>query len=146
MNKFIKKLFFLKNRNSKFFQCAKLVIRNLPISFQRLINRYRYLNNSVSIPHGEDTHVFTNIYKFNQWGSHESKSGPGSTLKATAVIRKQLPLIIEKYAIQSMLDVPCGDYNWMKTVEKTCSYIGGDIVMEVIENNQKLYASEKSAI
>jgi hypothetical protein len=42
-----------------------------------------------------------------------------------------------------MLDVPCGDYNWMKTIEKTCSYVGGDIVAEAIENNQKLYASEK---
>jgi hypothetical protein len=53
------------------------------------------------------------------------------------------PLITEKYAIQSMLDAPCGDYNWMKAVERTCSYIGGDIVAEAIENNQKLYASEK---
>jgi SAM-dependent methyltransferase len=64
-------------------------------------------------------------------------------MEATTAIRKQLPLIIERYAIQSMLDVPCGDYNWMKTVEKTCSYIGGDIVAELIENNRKLYASEK---
>ncbi|MDR1653387.1 MAG: class I SAM-dependent methyltransferase, partial [Prevotellaceae bacterium] len=87
--------------------------------------------------------VFTNIYKTNHWGSQESKSGPGSAIEATAVIRKQLPLIIEKYAIQSMVDVPCGDYNWMRTVEKTCSYIGGDIVAEMIENNQKLYASKE---
>jgi hypothetical protein len=58
------------------------------------------------------------------------------------MIRKQLPLIIEKYAIRSMLDVPCGDYIWMKTIEKTCNYIGGDIVVDMIENNQKLYASD----
>jgi hypothetical protein len=58
------------------------------------------------------------------------------------MIRKQLPAIIEKYAIKSMLDVPCGDYNWMKMVEKTCNYIGGDIVIDIIEKNQKLYASE----
>jgi hypothetical protein len=87
--------------------------------------------------------VFANIYKINHWGSQESKSGPGSTIEATAVIRKQLPLIIEKYAIQSMVDVPCGDYNWMGTVEKTCSYIGGDIVAEIIENNKKLYSSKE---
>jgi SAM-dependent methyltransferase len=86
--------------------------------------------------------VFTDIYKLNHWNSQESKSGEGSTIEATTMIRKQLPLIIEKYAIRSMLDVPCGDYNWMKMVEKTCSYIGGDIIVDMIENNQKLYTSD----
>jgi hypothetical protein len=148
MNKLIEK--FLKNRNSKLFQWAKFVKRNLPVSFQRLISRYKHLNSCISVScvcGGGKTRiqsdVFTDIYNSNQWGSKESKSGPGSTFEATAVIREQLPLIIEKYAIQSMLDVPCGDYNWMKAVKKTCNYIGGDIVAEAIENNQKLYASEK---
>jgi SAM-dependent methyltransferase len=87
--------------------------------------------------------IFTDIYKSNSWKSQESKSGTGSTFEATTIIRAKLPVIIEKYAIRSMLDAPCGDYNWMKTVEKSCSYTGVDIVAEAIENNQKLYASAK---
>jgi SAM-dependent methyltransferase len=140
MNKLIEK--FLKNRNSKLFQWAKFVKNKLPVSIQRLIHLYRYKHDK-RITLINSSNVFTDIYNSNQWGAKESKSGLGSTFEATAIIRKQLPLIIEKYAIQSMLDVPCGDYNWMKAVGKTCNYIGGDIVAEAIENNQKLYASEK---
>jgi hypothetical protein len=143
MNKFVNK--FLENYNSKLIRITKLVEYKSPASIQRLLHTYRYKrdkNKFISSPQ-KIFSTFTDIYASNYWGSQESKSGPGSTMEITAVIRKQLPLIIEKYAIRSMLDAPCGDYNWMKTVEKTCDYIGGDIVVEVIENNQKLYASEK---
>jgi hypothetical protein len=89
--------------------------------------------------------VFQDIYegKTNLWGQEESKSGGGSTLKATSILREQLPFIINKYSITSMLDVPCGDYNWMKIIEKKCFYLGGDIIPEMIMNNQKLYGSDK---
>ncbi|GAP71843.1 glycosyltransferase [Candidatus Symbiothrix dinenymphae] len=86
---------------------------------------------------------FTDIYKNNYWGSQESASGGGSTMAGTVTIREQLPLLIDKFAIRSMLDVPCGDYNWMKEVPKTCDYIGGDIVAEVVANNRRLYTSDK---
>ncbi len=43
-----------------------------------------------------------------------------------------------------MLDVPCGDYNWMKTIDLgDCEYIGGDIVEEIIEEDKKLYTTDK---
>ncbi|MDR2407024.1 MAG: class I SAM-dependent methyltransferase [Bacteroidales bacterium] len=140
----MKKLFkFLKNRNSKLFQRVKFIYNKLPISVQRLISAYRYKYKYDKNHILDSSNVFTNIYNLNLWESQESKSGLGSTIEATTIIRRQLPLIIEKYDIHSMLDVPCGDYNWMKMVEKTCDYIGGDIVVDMIENNQKLYASEK---
>jgi SAM-dependent methyltransferase len=125
------------------FKEIKTRIKKLPVvvSIQRLIYIYKYKQNKncdVS-----SYNVFTDIYYSNLWGSQESKSGPGSTFETTIMIRKQLPLIIEKYNIQSILDVPCGDYNWMKTVKKMCNYIGGDIVAGMIEHNQKLYASDK---
>ncbi len=40
-----------------------------------------------------------------------------------------------------MLDIPCGDYNWMKEIDLKCDYIGADIVEEIIENDKKLYSS-----
>jgi hypothetical protein len=152
MNKLLNK--FLANRNSKLFQWAKFIKNKLPgaVSVLRLISTYRYRHEKINLSTVQYStvqystvqySVFTDIYNSNHWGSKESKSGPGSTLEATVVIRERLPAIIEKYAIKSMLDAPCGDYNWMKTVEKTCNYIGGDIVVDIIENNQKLYASEK---
>jgi len=111
-------------------------------SIKRLIRSYKYDKNSFQYT---SANVFQDIYegKTNLWGQEESKSGGGSSMNATIALREQLPLIIEKFAITSMLDAPCGDYNWMKTVEKNCSYIGGDIIPEMIENNQKLFGSEK---
>jgi len=110
-------------------------------SFKRLMRSYFYNKEDFAF---KSDNVFSEIYagKTNLWGQQESKSGGGSTMEATAILREKLSLIIEKYSITSLLDVPCGDYNWMKTVVKQCSYIGGDIVPELIENNQKLYGSD----
>lgn len=91
----------------------------------------------------EPSDIFTGIYKINMWHTEESVSGGGSTMEATRIIRKVLPEIIDKYSIKSMLDVPCGDFNWMKTVDLNCKYIGADIVSDIIENNQKLYRTDQ---
>ena len=84
--------------------------------------------------------AFEYIYKYNIWNCRESRSGGGSALSATTVIRKELPLIWGKYNIKTFLDVPCGDFNWMRKVEKKdIEYIGGDIVEELIKRNNELY-------
>jgi hypothetical protein len=42
----------------------------------------------------------------------------------------------------SLLDVPCGDFNWMQLVELgDRAYIGGDIVADLIEQNNAKYGS-----
>jgi SAM-dependent methyltransferase len=84
---------------------------------------------------------FTKIYLENHWNDSESRSGEGSTLENTQNVRNELPKILKKYNIKSMLDAPCGDFNWMKLVTQDISikYIGGDIVKPMIENNQAKY-------
>ena len=81
---------------------------------------------------------FTKIYLENHWNDSESRSGEGSTLENTQNVRNELPKILKKYNIKSMLDAPCGDFNWMKSITQDVSikYIGGDIVKPMIENNQ----------
>lgn len=89
-------------------------------------------------------HIFTTIYKTNRWGSQESISGPGSELKVTQRMIQKLALLIRLFDINSLADAPCGDLNWMKHVNLgTCTYIGIDIVKELIENNKKLFGSSK---
>ena len=84
--------------------------------------------------------TFTDIYEKNLWESSESVSGAGSELKATSTIRTELPSIFKKFHIDSMLDIPCGDFNWMKLVNKsTVKYIGADIVESLIEKNKETY-------
>jgi len=91
---------------------------------------------------------FTGIYKHNLWGNSESFSGNGSTLSYTKNIRTKLPLIFQKYNIKSVLDAPCGDFNWMKEVLKVwpnIQYIGGDVVSPLIERNSLSYANERTS-
>ena len=83
---------------------------------------------------------FTEIYKNNLWGSPESASGGGSEMQNTKVIRRELPVLIQKLGITSILDIPCGDWNWMKDVDLCgASYIGADIVKPLIEENKIKY-------
>jgi hypothetical protein len=77
------------------------------------------------------------------WDSNESRSGGGSQINSTQTIRAKLPLLWKKYNIKTFLDVPCGDYNWMKEVKKdNIVYIGGDIVRELTEQNNHNYKTE----
>src|SRR5581483_12277106 len=81
--------------------------------------------------------VFTYIYSVNHWGDTESVSGHGSKLSETLAIRSQLPAILKQLNIKSILDLPCGDFNWMKTVDlHEYHYIGADIVSAIISKNQ----------
>lgn len=80
--------------------------------------------------------VFDDIYRRNTWGSRESVSGPGSEIASTREIAVAIPKIIADYGIGSMLDIPCGDFNWMATVDLTgVFYIGADIVTELVMKN-----------
>ena len=68
-------------------------------------------------------------------------SGFGSSFEATAAVRKAVAEIAERYAIASLLDVPCGDFNWMQHVAFKGSYCGGDIVSELIAKNRARYGN-----
>lgn len=84
--------------------------------------------------------TFEKIYQNWGFGGDESRSGPGSTLGETAAIRKYLLDLKERHHIKSVLDVPCGDFNWMRLVApKLDSYIGGDISPSAVEANKQNY-------
>lgn len=93
---------------------------------------YRFSGMSVS-------ERFDHIKKRNLWGDIHSVSGTGSNLEQTQQIRNELPKVIEKLRIKSMLDIPCGDFFWMRHVDLRVleSYIGADIVEELVTRNQK---------
>lgn len=80
--------------------------------------------------------VFTEIYKTNRWKSSESISGEGSELKQVETLIKELDSLIANLNISSILDIPCGDFNWMRHVDLSkVNYVGADIVNELIEAN-----------
>jgi len=86
---------------------------------------------------------FERIYSTNLWSDPDSRSGVGSTLDSTAVLRAELPNALRELSARVLLDVPCGDFTWMKRVDLSgVDYIGGDIVPSIIEENQRLHTTE----
>lgn len=84
--------------------------------------------------------IFGEIYRTRAWQSTESFSGAGSEFSQAKAIIQELPFLLKKYNIKSMLDVPCGDYNWMRHVDLgEVQYIGADIVLELILENKLNY-------
>jgi hypothetical protein len=85
---------------------------------------------------------FRRIYRMNLWRGADSRSGPGSSLEETAVIRAELPRIIREFGVQSLLDMPCGDFFWMKEVPLVLkSYVGADVVSRLVDDNNRRYGS-----
>ncbi len=95
---------------------------------------------------GHAKSVFRDLYRHNEWDNPESVSGPGSTLVYTVNIRDQLPRLVEELEIHSILDAPCGDFNWFKSIEwnTPISYLGGDIVDDLVKVNQSRYANDQT--
>lgn len=86
--------------------------------------------------------VFTEIYEGNRWGNPETISGVGSTIDQMKHIIGQVDSVIAELGVVSLLDIPCGDFNWMKQVNlSTLEYIGADIVEEIIAVNNEKYKS-----
>ncbi|KAH7026805.1 hypothetical protein B0J12DRAFT_704909 [Macrophomina phaseolina] len=83
---------------------------------------------------------FGEIYRKNVFGSAESHSGNGSSLEQTATIRQLLPGLLARLGVQTLLDAPCGDFNWMRHVDLGGrTYIGADVVEELIANNRNAF-------
>lgn len=86
--------------------------------------------------------VFTKIYKTNYWNSSESVSGKGANSNQTTEIIKEINNIINDFNITKILDIPCGDFAWMQHINlSNISYIGADIVDDLIAKNKSKYSN-----
>ncbi|MEH6640060.1 MAG: class I SAM-dependent methyltransferase [Porticoccaceae bacterium] len=87
--------------------------------------------------------VFTDIYRNNKWRGKDSASGQGSDAFQTRIIVKELPVVFSDFGISKMLDIPCGDFYWMKTVDlSNIDYTGADIVDDLIRENIEQYGRD----
>ena len=94
---------------------------------------------------GDRKRRFEYMYETGYWvrGEDGPLSGWGSSLEATGSIRQELPKLLQTLQAQSLLDLGCGDFTWMKTVELPCPYIGVDIVPQVIGENEAKFADDQ---
>jgi len=104
-----------------------------PISRYYLGLRYKALSSE---------ELFLKIYKKHYWGG-KSRSGLGSDLTYTKALREKFPKLLKELDVHSILDIPCGDFNWLKEVNLDfIDYVGCDIVNEIIINNNKNYSNK----
>ncbi|HYP29689.1 MAG TPA: class I SAM-dependent methyltransferase [Blastocatellia bacterium] len=86
--------------------------------------------------------VFTEIYHSGAWGDPESVSGPGSSVRHTLAFRDLIPELLRGLNARSLLDAPCGDFNWMKELRLGVRrYTGVDIVPELVERNRRNHSA-----
>jgi hypothetical protein len=114
------------------------LVKKMPVvpSFYRAVRRRYEL---LTQPAPEK--VFTESYHTNLWGSEVSYSGPGSDDEQTRIIASEIPRLLADLQATSLLDLPCGDFHWMKNVDLPgIDYTGADIVSELIEANNRKYA------
>ena len=61
----------------------------------------------------------------------------------TKVLLSKLPALLRKYKVRTIIDLPCGDYNWMQHLEYDFDhYTGIDIVKAIIDRNIGEYGSD----
>jgi SAM-dependent methyltransferase len=76
---------------------------------------------------------FQRIHDSNLWGAAESISGLGSEPDATAVLRAELPDLLRRLGVNTLLDAPCGDGGWIATADLGVRVTGIDVVPGLVE-------------
>lgn len=87
--------------------------------------------------------AFRQAYRGNLWSGPESRSGPGSSLDQTALLRRQLPDLCRRLGVATLLDLPCGDLHWMsRTRLPGVTYLGADLLPEIVARNSELHGTD----
>lgn len=82
--------------------------------------------------------VFTAIHAARSWGDCESASGPGSTRDRAAAFLPDLLDLVRSLPVRTLLDAPCGDFNWAAPLADAVDhYIGVDVVPALIAANRR---------
>jgi SAM-dependent methyltransferase len=122
----------------------KLLSRVVSHTFPGWYRRYQHGKRARLYAGKSREEVFGIIHRQNLWASPETVSGHGSTLAETQPIRQALPALVRELGIRSVLDVPCGDFHWMRELAPLFeSYKGGDIVLQLVEANRAKFGSDK---
>jgi hypothetical protein len=88
--------------------------------------------------------IFDEIYRANTWGDPESFSGPGSGVARASLFRPAFEALLREFQVRTLLDAPCGDFNWLGTFDLSLDhYIGVDIVPALIARNNARHDSKR---
>jgi hypothetical protein len=139
-------------QQSKLDLLTKIGVRRVRYVLGRILSNHaptvyrlaQYMRPRPSAVQRTGEEIFRDIYWRRLAIGAETVSGPGSTFAATRVIRDALPLIVREYQIRTILDIPCGDFNWMSQVGlDDVTYLGGDILKELVNRLNHHFSSPR---
>ena len=88
--------------------------------------------------------AFEYIYRSHHWSGSESASGEGAGLDQTAHLRAALPNLLRDLRTRTLLDLPCGDFSWVRQMDlPVTEYIGADLLSSLISEHQARYADDR---
>lgn len=109
-----------------------------------LISELVYFGKEVKDSEIKETFTRAFSTRYRKGKEIESASGIGSSLSNTNYVREQLPEVFKNFKVTTVIDIPCGDFNWMKEIKYPphIHYLGADIISQVIVGNQVKYGNE----
>lgn len=76
------------------------------------------------------------------WGDCESRSGSGSTRERAASFPGDLVELVRSRGVGTLLDAPCGDFNWAAPLaDAVRRYVGVDVVPALVAANRREWAA-----
>jgi len=124
-------------------EILKIAAKNIPLlskSYRKIKIQIQKNKLLKKLKNKTNKEIFKEIYIENTWEGKSSRSGTGSGISQTKIITSEIPKILDHYKIETILDIPCGDYFWMNHVDtRNINYTGADIVSEIIKTNIHTY-------
>ena len=95
--------------------------------------------------------IFKYIFESGYWQDYNIKnnqsiSGKGSNINRAIFLKDSLKKFFKKNKIRNIIDIGCGDFNWMNSLLKEIdydTYLGIDIVESLIKKNNKNFKNKK---
>jgi hypothetical protein len=88
--------------------------------------------------------IFSGIYRARAWGDYESSSGAGSTRDRASDFLDSLIALVRRLEAVTLLDAPCGDFNWAAPLaDAVPAYVGVDVVPEIIAANRRRHGADR---
>jgi SAM-dependent methyltransferase len=130
-------------------ELIKRVANKLPAVIYLSLSRFDDRIESLRNVNKTSEEVFNRIYRTNVWGGARGElySGPGSHISEAAqvYVRAIRDLALkEGFINRRFVDLGCGDFSiGSQITELSSSYIGIDIVQELVTQNQNLFGNNK---
>jgi hypothetical protein len=97
------------------------------------------------LPFAQNTYALIRLWRGRNArfkSDYHQNSGIGSSLEETRTISQVIPSLLKSLSVQSMLDIPCGDFVWMRQIDLgSVTYTGADVIETLIQSHRRIYGT-----